>query len=127
MVETHEKIMSMVHELEEEYGTLSATPLDSDKLKQLQNYTKSLPNERGGGYIPRQYTIDDIQKALDTGEKKRDITKRFGLSSGFIFENVKAGRLDDKAWSISRSAINQIKSYKRNKERLNKEAKDMGL
>lgn len=117
----------MVHELEEEYGTLSATPLDSDKLKQLQNYTKSLPNERGGGYIPRQYTIDDIQKALDTGEKKRDITKRFGLSSGFIFENVKAGRLDDKAWSISRRAINQIKSYKRNKERLNKEAKDIGL
>lgn len=66
----------MVHELEEEYGTLSAKPLDSDKLKQLQNYTKSLPNERGGGYISRQYTIDDIQKALDTGKRALTVEQR---------------------------------------------------
>ena len=31
--------------------------------------------ESGGGYIPRQYIIDDIQKALGTGRSPEDALK----------------------------------------------------
>ena len=120
MSEAHDKIMTMVHELEEKYGTLTATPLSSVKLKRLQIYTKSLPVEKEGGHISGDFTLADIQKALDTGKSKRGIARQFNLSQRFICKNVKAGLLNDEKWR-------RIKNSTGQRRRLNKEAKELGL
>ena len=127
MSEAHDKIMTMVHELEEKYGTLTATPLSSVKLKRLQIYTKSLPAEKKGGHISGDFTLADIQKALDTGKSKRDIARQFNLSQRFICKNVKAGLLNDEKWRRIKKSTGQRRRYEENKERLNKEAKELGL
>lgn len=127
MSEAHDTIMTMVHELEEKYGTLAATPLSSVKLKQLQIYIKSLPTEKIGVHISGDFTLADIQKALDTGKSKRDIARQFNLSQSFICENVKAGLLNDEKWRRIKKSTGQRRRYEENKERLNKEAKELGL
>lgn len=123
MSDVNKTILTLVHELESRYGSLKATPISSVKLKHLQDYIKSLPVKSPRDEQFKPFTIQDIQDALDRGEKKTDIAEQFYLNREFIVKNITEGRLSDRKWQW----FKQHREHRQIKIKSIREAKETGL